>query len=295
MSLSYKKQHPLKGVLFFMTAIFLISVVDTVCKVFTKDLHSIQLVWGYFVGINLTLWVFFLFKGEKFSNLRRTERPLLQIIRPAFLVCSISSLFIGLTYLPIAEATVIGFVAPLFITALSVPILKEHVDIHRWSAVAIGLVGVIIIIRPGGDLWHLASVMPLLGALFFALFQIITRLLAATERTHTTLFYTGLGGLAWSSLIVPFVWVTPSITHIFVFLSTGAMGAMAHLCMISAFDRAEASLLAPYNYTKLIWVSVLGYLIFNDVPSLDMWIGAIIIVSAGFYVLYRERNVNLKM
>ena len=295
MSLSYKKQHPLKGVLFFMTAIFLISVVDTVCKVFTKDLHSIQLVWGYFVGINLTLWVFFLFKGEKFSKLRRTERPLLQIIRPAFLVCSISSLFIGLTYLPIAEATVIGFVAPLFITALSVPILKESVDIHRWSAVAIGLVGVIIIIRPGGDLWHLASVMPLLGALFFALFQIITRLLAATERTHTTLFYTGLGGLAWSSLIVPFVWVTPSITHIFVFLSTGAMGAMAHLCMISAFDRAEASLLAPYNYTKLIWVSVLGYLIFNDVPSLDMWIGAIIIVSAGFYVLYRERNVNLKM
>jgi len=295
MSLSYKKQHPLKGVLFFMTAIFLISVVDTVCKVFTKDLHSIQLVWGYFVGINLTLWVFFLFKGAKFSNLRRTERPLLQIIRPAFLVCSISSLFIGLTYLPIAEATVIGFAAPLFITALSVPILKESVDIHRWGAVAIGLVGVIIIIRPGGDLWHLASVMPLLGALFFALFQIITRLLAATERTHTTLFYTGLGGLAWSSLIVPFVWVTPSITHIFVFLSTGAMGAMAHLCMISAFDRAEASLLAPYNYTKLIWVSVLGYLIFNDVPSLDMWIGAIIIVSAGFYVLYRERNVNLKM
>ena len=278
-----------------MTAIFLISVVDTVCKVFTKDLHSIQLVWGYFVGINLTLWVFFLFKGEKFSNLRRTERPLLQIIRPAFLVCSISSLFIGLTYLPIAEATVIGFVAPLFITALSVPILKESVDIHRWSAVAIGLVGVIIIIRPGGDLWHLASVMPLLGALFFALFQIITRLLAATERTHTTLFYTGLGGLAWSSLIVPFVWVTPSITHIFVFLSTGAMGAVAHLCMISAFDRAEASLLAPYNYTKLIWVSVLGYLIFNDVPSLDMWIGAIIIVSAGFYVLYREKNINLKM
>ena len=295
MSVSYKKQHPLKGVIFFMTAIFLISVVDTVCKVFTKDLHSIQLVWGYFVGINLTLWVFFLFKGEKFSNLRRTERPLLQIIRPAFLVCSISSLFIGLTYLPIAEATVIGFVAPLFITALSVPILKEHVDIHRWSAVAIGLVGVIIIIRPGGDLWHLASVMPLLGALFFALFQIITRLLAATERTHTTLFYTGLGGLAWSSLIVPFVWLTPSITHIFVFLSTGAMGAMAHLCMISAFDRAEASLLAPYNYTKLIWVSVLGYLIFNDVPSLDMWIGAIIIVSAGFYVLYREKNINLKM
>ena len=294
MSVSSEKQHPLRGILFFMIAIFLISVVDTVCKVFTRDLHSIQLVWGYFVGINLSLWVFFLFKKKKLSKLRTTERLLLQIIRPAFLVWAISSLFIGLTYLPIAEATAIGFVAPLFITALAVPILKEKVDIHRWSAVGIGLVGVIVIIRPGGDLWHFASVMPLLGALFFALFQIMTRLLAATERTHTTLFYTGLGGLAWSSLIVPFVWTTPSVTHILVFLATGTMGAMAHLCMITAFDNAEASLLAPYNYTKLIWVAALGYLIFNDIPSLDMWLGAIIIVSAGFYVLYREKNVNVK-
>ena len=128
-----------------MVAIFLISVVDTVCKIFTRDLHSIQLVWGYFVGINLTLWVYFVFKGEKFSNLRTTEKPLLQILRPAFLVCSISSLFIGLTYLPIAEATAIGFVAPLFITALSVPILKEQVDLHRWAAVVVGLVGVVVI------------------------------------------------------------------------------------------------------------------------------------------------------
>ncbi len=294
MSVSSEKQHPLKGILFFMTAIFLISVVDTVCKVFTRDLHSIQLVWGYFVGINLSLWVFFLFKKKKLSKLRTTERLLLQIIRPAFLVWAISSLFIGLTYLPIAEATAIGFVTPLFITALAVPILKEKVDIHRWSAVGIGLVGVIVIIRPGGDLWHFASVMPLLGALFFALFQIMTRLLAATERTHTTLFYTGLGGLAWSSLIVPFVWTTPSVTHILVFVATGTMGAMAHLCMITAFDNAEASLLAPYNYTKLIWVAALGYLVFNDIPSLDMWLGTIIIVSAGFYVLYREKNVNVK-
>ena len=294
MSYSSRKQHPLKGVLFFMVAICLISVVDTVCKIFTRDLHSIQLVWGYFVGINLTLWVYFVFKGEKFSNLRTTERPLLQMLRPAFLVCSISSLFIGLTYLPIAEATAIGFVAPLFITALSVPILKEQVDLHRWGAVVVGLVGVVVIIRPGGDLWQLASAMPLLGALFFALFQIMTRLLAATERTHTTLFYTGLGGLAWSSLIVPFVWTTPSVTHILVFLATGTMGAMAHLCMITAFDNAEASFLAPYNYTKLIWVAALGYLVFNDIPSLDMWLGAIIIVSAGFYVLYREKNVNVK-
>ena len=290
MNLPYKTQHSLKGVLFFIIAIFFISVVDTICKSFTKELHAIQLVWGYFVGINLVLWIVFFLKGEKLSELRKTNRLQLQIFRPALLVCSISSLFVGLTYLPIAEATAIGFVAPLFITALSVPILKEKVGIHRWSAVIVGLIGVIIIIRPGSDLWHFASIMPLLGAIFFALFQILTRLLSITENTYTTLFFTGLGGLIWSSIIVPFIWISPSQTHIIIFLLTGVLGALAHLCMISAFDRTEASLLAPYNYTKLIWVAILGYLIFDDIPSHNMWIGAAVIVSAGFYIIYRERK-----
>ena len=287
---SSQKHQPLKGIFLFITAIFLISIVDTICKFFTKDLHAIQIVWGYLIGINVTLWIFFFIKGEKLSKLIKSNRLVLQLIRPAFLICSISSLFLGLTYLPIAEATAIGFVAPLFITALSVPILREKVGIHRWSAVVIGFLGVIIIVRPGTEFWHIASIMPLLGAFFFALFQIMTRLLSATENTYTTLFYTGLGGLGWSSLMVPFVWSPMLRIHFFVFFSIGIMGAIAHLCMISAFDRAEASFLAPYNYTKLLWVAVLGYIIFGDIPSLEMWLGAFIIVSAGFYVFSREKK-----
>ena len=196
-----KTQKFIKGVLFFLMAIFIISIVDTICKLFTKELHPIQIVWGYFIGINLTLWIFFFLKGEKLSKLKVTERPILQILRPAFLVCSISSLFVGLKYLPLAEATAIGFVAPLFITIFSIPILKEKVGKHRWGAILIGLTGVIIIIRPGGEFWQFASIMPLLGAVFFALFQIFTRLLSNTEKTYTTLFYTGLGGLGWSSYL----------------------------------------------------------------------------------------------
>ena len=287
---SSQKHQPLKGIFLFITAIFLISIVDTICKFFTKDLHAIQIVWGYLIGINVTLWIFFFIRGEKLSKLAKSNRLVLQLIRPAFLICSISSLFLGLTYLPIAEATAIGFVAPLFITALSVPILREKVGIHRWSAVVIGFLGVIIIVRPGTEFWHIASIMPLLGAFFFALFQIMTRLLSATENTYTTLFYTGLGGLGWSSLMVPFVWSPMLRIHFFVFFSIGIMGAIAHLCMISAFDRAEASFLAPYNYTKLLWVAVLGYIIFDDIPSLEMWLGAFIIVSAGFYVFSREKK-----
>jgi drug/metabolite transporter (DMT)-like permease len=290
MDSSNQKHQPLKGIFLFITAIFLISIVDTICKFFTKDLHAIQIVWGYLIGINVTLWIFFFLKGEKLSKLVKSKKLVLQIIRPAFLICSISSLFFGLTYLPIAEATAIGFVAPLFITALSVPILKEKVGIHRWSAVMFGFLGVIIIVRPGTEFWHIASIMPLLGAFFFALFQIFTRLLSTTENTYTTLFYTGIGGLGWSSLMVPFVWSPMLRIHFFVFFSIGIMGAIAHLCMISAFDRAEASFLAPYNYTKLLWVAVLGYIIFDDTPSLEMWLGAFIIVSAGFYVFSREKK-----
>ena len=288
-----KTHYFLKGVLFFMIAIFFISVVDTICKLYTKEFHAIQIVWGYFLGINITLCVFFLIKGKKLSELKNTDRMILQLLRPAFLVCSISSLFFGLKYLPLAEATAIGFAAPLFITVLSVPILKEKVGIHRWCAVVIGLVGVLIIIRPGGDFWQLVSIMPLLGALFFALFQILTRLLSVTEKTHTTLFYTGLGGLVWSSIIVPFVWVAPSQIDFLIFLATGFLGALAHLCMINAFNFAEASLLAPFNYTKLLWVAILGYFVFDDIPSLEMWIGAGIIVSAGLYVIYREKKYRL--
>ena len=234
--------------------------------------------------------VFFLFKGEKISKLKVTNRPIIQIIRPGFLVCSISSLFVGLTYLPLAEATAIGFVAPLFITVLSVPILKQKVGIHRWCAVIVGLVGVMIIVRPGGNFWQLVSIMPLIGALFFALFQILTRLLSTTENPLTTLFYTGIGGLFWSSLIVSFVWIDPAPIHLLVFLATGVLGALAHLCLINAFNYAEASLLAPYNYTKLLWVAVFGYFIFDDIPSIDIWVGAGVIILAGLYVLYRERK-----
>ena len=290
MKINNKTQNILKGVLFFIIAILFISIVDTICKLYTKDFHAVQIVWGYFIGINITLWLFFFFKGKKFSKLIVTNRPIIQIIRPGFLVCSISSLFVGLTYLPLAEATAIGFVAPLFITVLSVPILKEKVGIHRWCAVIVGLFGVMIIVRPGGNFWHLVSIMPLIGALFFALFQILTRLLSTTENSLTTLFYTGIGGLFWSSLIVSFVWVDPTPIHLLVFLATGILGALAHLCMINAFNYAEASLLAPYNYTKLLWVAVFGYFIFDDTPSIEMWIGAGVIMLAGLYVLYREKR-----
>lgn len=283
-------QQPLAAAGLFTLAILLISVVDTTCKAFTDELHAFQLVWGYFIGITLTLTGYYAARRKNPAVLFATRRRALQICRPALLAGSVSTLFLGLTHLPIAEVTVIGFTAPLFITALSVVMLGERVGLHRWGAVAVGLAGVLIVVQPGGALWHWSSAMPLVSAVFFALFQIVTRMLAATEASDTTLVHTGLGGLFWTSVLTAFVWTTPSAHHWPVFLGTGFLGALAHMLVVAAFRRGEASLLAPFNYTKLVWVVVLGYVVFGDIPRPETWVGSGVIIAAGCYVLYRERR-----
>ena len=275
-----------KGVLYFLSSIGLIALVDTTCKFYTDELHAVVLVWGYFVGITVFVMGYYVTRGQ--MVLLKTEQPVIQIIRPGFLVLSISGLFLGLTYLPMAEATAIGFTGPLFIVALSVPMLGERVGWHRWLAVVVGLAGVLVIVRPDGTVWHWSAATTLLGAICFAIFQILTRRLAGQEKYQTTLIYTSLAGTFWVSLLAPFFWTPPSADHALMFLIIGAMGAAAHLCIIKAFAHAQASLLAPFNYSKLVWVIILGYLVFGDVPGLDTIVGSAIIVSSGLYVLYRE-------
>ncbi|MEM7747998.1 MAG: DMT family transporter [Pseudomonadota bacterium] len=282
--------QPNLGILYLLISIGLISLVDTVSKFYTKELHAVMLVWGYFIAMALFVAGYFAMRGR--IDLLKCNRPILQIARPGFLAGSITCLFVSLTYLPIAEATAIGFTAPLFIIALSVPLLGERVGWHRWLAVALGLAGVLIIVRPGGSVWHWSAAMSLLGALSFAFFQLVTRRLADQDRHETTLIYTSLGGIAWTSLLVPFFWTSPTQTHMLMFLVIGAMGAGAHFFMLQAFARAEASLLAPFNYSKLIWVTILGYIVFGDLPGIDTLIGSTIIAAAGLYVLYRENRIK---
>ena len=283
-----KKSHI--GILLLLASIGFITVIDTGAKYMTADLHSLQLVWGYFLGIFATLCVLAAARGRRLPRQLITRRPLMHIGRVGLLVISISMLFLALRYMSLADATAINFTAPLFIILLAIPILGERVDKARWLAVIAGLVGVLIVGRPGSGLASWVSVLPLLGALSFAAFQIITRLLAATETTFATLFYTGLFGFLWSSLALPFVWQTPEAWHWLAFLVQGALGVAAHLCMIKAFELAEASLLAPFNYSKLVWAAITGYLVFGDIPTLNTLAGAAVIAGAGLFVMLQERR-----
>ncbi len=278
------------GILFLLASIGFITVVDTVAKYMTASLPPVQLVWGYFLGIFICLLGLAAGKGGDLPRLLSTQRLSLHFARSGLLVLSISMLFIALRYMSLADATAISFTSPLFITLLAIPILKEKVDRARWLAVLGGLLGVLVVVRPGSGLASWISLLPLFGAVAFAAFQIATRLLASTENTFATLFYTGTGGLIWSSLALPFVWQTPEQWHWWGFLIQGALGLGAHLCMIKAFAEAEASLLAPFNYSKIIWAAAAGYLVFGNVPTLNTLAGATIIAMAGLFIMLHERR-----
>ena len=283
-----KKTHI--GILLFLAALGFITVIDTGAKYMTADLPPLVLVWGYFLGIFASVCVLALTKVSHLPQEISSRRLALHFGRAGLLVASISFAFIALRFMTLADITAISFTAPLFITVLAVPFLGEKVGRARWLAVLVGLAGVLIVVRPGSGLLSWGSLLPLLTALTFAGFQIVTRLIATTENTFATLFYTGFFGLIWSSLALPFVWQSPLTWHWLAFFLQGALGVAAHLCMIKAFSLAEASLLAPFNYSKLLWATVAGYIVFGNVPTWNTLAGAAVIALAGLFIVMHERR-----
>jgi drug/metabolite transporter (DMT)-like permease len=279
------------GIILLILSTGFTAAVDTVAKILTADYSALVIVWGYFIGILTAILVYAAFKRIPLRRLTQTKRRGFQIMRSGLLVCTIGTLFTGLKYIPLADATAIMFMAPLFITALSVPILGEKVGLHRWLAVGVGLIGAVIIIQPGNGLAHWAAMLPLISALSFAAFQIATKHLSATDDTLVTLFHTAAGGLGWSSALIWMVWTPPTPEIWAIFFGIGVLGVGAHLCIICAFDEAPASLLAPFNYSKLIWAFGLGYIVFGHIPAPHVFTGSAILIVSGLYVLYREGKV----
>ena len=202
-----------------------------------------------------------------------------------------SSLFFisGLRFLPIAEASATGFVAPLLVTALSIVFLGEKVGMRRWIATGVGLIGVLIILRPGTGAFHPAAFFPLVSALAWACTLIMTRMMSGTERVVTTMTYSSIVGLVMLSALVPSVWVTPSWHDIALGVFIGVASTAGQWIVVLAFRYADASVLAPFSYTQLLWVSVLGFLIFGEIPDVYTVTGAAFIVASGLYTAHRER------
>ena len=219
----------------------------------------------------------------------QSRRPGLQVMRGVALLGSSLFFISGLRFLPIAEASATGFVSPLFVTALSIIFLGESVGLRRWIATAVGLIGVVIILRPGSGAFHPAAFFPIVSALAWACTLIMTRMMSGREHALTTMTYSSITGACIVSALVPFVWVTPSWDDILFGIFIGIASTAGQWIVVLAFRYADASVLAPFSYTQLLWVTVLGFVIFGELPDIWTITGAVFIVASGLYTAHRER------
>jgi drug/metabolite transporter (DMT)-like permease len=277
------------GVLVFTLGLSCIALADAMAKVLGQSMHSVQVVWLYLVCVYANLMLYLVFTRQNLRTLVKTKRPGLQVVRGLCILGSLSFIFGALQYMPLAEATIINFVGPLFMVALAGPILGETVGWRRWAAVVVGLAGAMIVVRPGADVFQWAALMPIGSALFFALFQLFTRKLAGHDSALTTLLYTMTTACGVSLLTAPFFWTPIEFADVAFAFFAGTVGLAAHLSMFHAFRLADASLLAPINYTRIVASVALGYLMFGDLPDTYTIMGGAVIIGSGLFVIYRER------
>ncbi|MEM8791811.1 MAG: DMT family transporter [Pseudomonadota bacterium] len=275
-----------RGALGFILAVLMFNLMDVGAKTLVADYPTPQLVWARYAAQTGLMVLIFL---PSLRQRLKTEHLSLQLIRSLFLFAATGVFFTSFIYLELATAAAVFATSPLIITILSAVILKEQVGPRRWIAVLVGLTGVLIILRPGFDVFQIAALLPALAATFYASYQIATRWLGATEPIWTTLLYTTGVGTVLASFALPFFWVTPSGTDALIMLSMGAFGLAGHVALVYALNQAPASALAPFNYMGFVWASIVGFIFFAEIPDAVTVAGAAVIISAGIYVWHRER------
>ncbi len=280
----------LRGIGLALLAGLMFTLLDTSAKWIAQDLALEVAVWGRYSFHLLLMLLIFGIRDP--MRLIRTQRPVALVLRGALLTVCTVGMFVALKHIPIADAQAIGFVAPLFVVALSIPLLGEVVGVRRWSAVLIGFLGMLVIVRPGFADVHWAYFVVVGVAFLYAIYILTTRRLAQTEDAVAMLFYTAVIGTIATSVVVPFRWETPTVTEWGVMLVMGAIGGGAHLIVIHAYRIASASLLAPFQYVQIVWATALGFVVFGDFPDLWTIAGAAIIVASGLYVCFREAELE---
>lgn len=282
-----RKSDNLRGIAWMAGGFFIFSAVDTQAKFLTESLHPVQVAWSRQLGLFIGVIFLLALRGP---DLLRTAQPFLQIGRGALAAGSATLFIIAVAFVPLADAVAVTFVAPFLVTVLGAMLLGERVGPRRWTAIAIGFLGMLLVIRPGFGVFHPAMFLVLAAATCFALRQIISRRLSASDRTATTVAYTALVATVLLSLPLPFVWQTPAWgLETLLLVSIALMAAVAETMIIRSLELAEAVVLAPVHYSLLIWGTMYGWLVFGQLPDGWTWVGALIIVATGIYTLHRER------
>ncbi len=281
--------HPMRGVLLIMLAVFMFSSMDTLAKhMLKRESYPISPLIFARYGVHL-LFMIALLAPRMGLDLVRTRHPGLQVLRGLLLVGSTGFFYLSLTYLPLAEAAAISFVGPVLVAALSGPLLRERIGRRQWSAIGLGFLGVLIIVRPGGGVFTWHAVFPLVCALLFALYQVFTRKLAGRENGLTTLFFTALVGALLTALPLPLTWQTPTPVQFAFMIGIGVLGGTGHFLLIRAVEHASPAALAPFIYTQLVWSTLLAYAAFDEFPDSGSLLGMAVIVLGGLIAVNWEQ------
>ena len=278
----------LRGPLLVVAAVGIFAIMDTIAKYLARSYPVSGVVWARYAANLAVLLVFFAARGD--LKRLRTSRPGLQIMRGLLLAGASLLYFTSLTVLPLAEAAAIGFVMPLFLAMLAVPMLGERMDGARLAAVMVGLAGALVIVRPGAAVFTPYALLPVGMALCNALYQILTRKVAGVEHPLTSLVWGAIVGTVLLALTLPFAWVMPTNPwHWALLAAIGVLASVGHFTLIRAYDYASATGLAPFFYTQLVWVMLLGWLVFGDFPDGWSLLGMGIIVASGIYLVGHQR------
>jgi len=271
-----------------LCAMFLFAAGDMFAKLLTDTFHPVQIIWFRQSGLFAGVMVLLMLKGRQ---VLRSAQPGLQITRGVLVIGSSLLFVFAVRYVALADAVAASFVAPFFVTILGAVLLKEKVGVRRWSAVIVGFIGALIIVRPGMGAIHPAVLLVVLAAALFSSRQVIGRLLADTDKTVTTVAYTAITASLLISLALPFFWQTPTTpTQWFVLFAMAAVAGLGEILVIKALEVAEAAVVAPMHYTIIIWATVYGYFIFHQLPDRWTLLGTAIIVAAGLYTLERAKK-----
>ena len=280
----------LQGVLLQLSALALFVGMDTLLKVLVATYPVTQLMFIRFLSHTILVVVAVrIFTG---SVPWRSRAPLLQTVRSAMLAIANAALSVALIHVPLADATAVMFAAPVMTVALAALWLGERVSMRRWVGVAIGLLGVMVAIRPPfltGEPLHWVMLLPLVTAASNTAYQLLTRKLATVDDPRTTFVHTSLAACALTGLVQPFVWEAPPMADLPWMVLLGLLGAAGHCLLVLAFARAPASVLAPMSYTQLVWAGLAGVLVFGDWPDGWTLLGAAVIAAGGVLVALPQR------
>ena len=280
----------MKAITFNLLAWVMLPIMDGFAKYLSADLPVLQITWArYFFTVAFTFPIMIFFYK---NQLKLSDKPKLQFIRGLILLTANICFFYSISVISLAKALTLAFVAPLIVTAFSPIFLGEKVGIRRWSAVIIGFIGSLVVIRPGFVEINLASLAALGTGIMYGFYLIITRKLSTSDNPLLTLLLTGVVGAVIISCVMPFVWVQPTINQWSMMAAIGIFACIGHLFLILSLKYADASKLAPFSYFEIITNIIIGYYFFSDFPDNWTFLGLFIIISSGIYISRRENFVK---